>query len=212
MFKGVADRLDCGPCSSAGLIASHFRLNSHRLAAVSFSFQGPSATRKRASSAEAVCSSERALLSVASARECWPSAFRISSSSGSSGNEDRPSGFLVPGPSAFPAMCVCHFLLASCLPPSDRARSRDFLASSSALSHNLSLSVLPSTASCIAGNIRALQRVHRAVERYWRKMLSSRSWQGQVWWKKFQQIKERFPLLRPKLYLPYSELQAIATL
>lgn len=64
----------------------------------------------------------------------------------------------------------------------------------------------------IAGNIRALQRVHRAVERYWRKMLSSRSWQGQVWWKKFQQIKERFPLLRPKLYLPYSELQAIATL
>ena len=30
----------------------------------------------------------------------------------------------------------------------------------------------------IAGNIRALQRVHRAVERYWRKMLSSRSWQG----------------------------------
>src|ERR1700720_43555 len=64
----------------------------------------------------------------------------------------------------------------------------------------------------IAGNIRALQRVHRAVERYWRKMLSSRSWQGQIWWKHFQQIKERFPLLRPKLYLPYSELQAIATL
>ena len=64
----------------------------------------------------------------------------------------------------------------------------------------------------IAGNIRALQRVHRAVEHYWRKMLSSRSWQGQIWWKKFQQIKERFPLLRPKLYLPYSELQAIATL
>ena len=54
----------------------------------------------------------------------------------------------------------------------------------------------------IAGNIRSLQRVHRAVERYWRKMLSSRSWRGQVWWKQFQ-IKERFPLLRPKLYLPY---------
>ena len=61
-------------------------------------------------------------------------------------------------------------------------------------------------------NIRALQRGHRAVERYWRKMLSSRSWQGQIWWKQFQQIKERFPLLRPKLYLPYSELQAIAAL
>jgi len=64
----------------------------------------------------------------------------------------------------------------------------------------------------IDGNIRALQRVHRAVECYWRKMLSGRSWEGQVWWKPFQQIKERFPLERPKLYLPYSELQAIATL
>ena len=64
----------------------------------------------------------------------------------------------------------------------------------------------------IAGNIRALQGVHRAVERYWRRMLSSRSWYGQVWWQPFQQIKERFPLVRPKLYLPYSELQAMATL
>jgi group II intron reverse transcriptase/maturase len=64
----------------------------------------------------------------------------------------------------------------------------------------------------IAGNIRALQRVHRAVERYWRIMLSSRSWKGQVLWKQFQQIKERFPFVRPKLYLPYSQLQAIAVL
>ena len=64
----------------------------------------------------------------------------------------------------------------------------------------------------IAGNIRALQRVHRAVERYWRIMLSGRSWKGNVVWKQFQQIKERFPLVRPKLYLPYSELQALAVL
>jgi RNA-directed DNA polymerase len=63
----------------------------------------------------------------------------------------------------------------------------------------------------IAGNIRALQRVHRAVER-WRIMLSSRSWKGEVLWKQFQKIKERFPLVRPKLYLPYSELQALAVL
>ena len=62
----------------------------------------------------------------------------------------------------------------------------------------------------IAGNIRALRKVHRAVERYWRKMLSSRSWQGTVWWKHFQRIKERFPLLQPKLHLPYGALQALA--
>jgi len=64
----------------------------------------------------------------------------------------------------------------------------------------------------IAGNFRALQRVHRAVECYWRIMLSSRSWKGQVLWKQFQQLKERFPLVRPRLYLPYSELQAVAVL
>jgi hypothetical protein len=64
----------------------------------------------------------------------------------------------------------------------------------------------------IAGNIRALQRVHRAVERYWRKMLSSRSWKGEVRWKAFHRVKAQFPLVRPKLYLPYRELQALASL
>ena len=64
----------------------------------------------------------------------------------------------------------------------------------------------------IGGNFRSLQRVHRAVERYWRKMLSSRSWHGTIYWTHFQRIKEQFPLLRPKLYLPYTELQAIAVL
>src|SRR5580692_11189708 len=64
----------------------------------------------------------------------------------------------------------------------------------------------------IAGNLRALRQVHRAVECYWRKMLSSRSWKGKVWWKQFQQIKARFPLLRPKLYLPYGDLQALVLL
>jgi RNA-directed DNA polymerase len=64
----------------------------------------------------------------------------------------------------------------------------------------------------IAGNIRALQRVHRAVERYWRKMLSSRSWKGVVRWVRFQRIKAQFPLQRPKLRLSYRELQAIALL
>ena len=64
----------------------------------------------------------------------------------------------------------------------------------------------------IAGNFRALQRVHRVVERYWHKMLCSRSWAGSIPWAVFHQIKERLPLLRPKLYLPYRELQALAVL
>jgi group II intron reverse transcriptase/maturase len=65
----------------------------------------------------------------------------------------------------------------------------------------------------VAGNIRGLAKVHRAVERYWFKMLCSRSWAGsRLTWDDFNQIKERTPLLPPKLRLPYRELQALAVL
>src|SRR5690348_2203684 len=64
----------------------------------------------------------------------------------------------------------------------------------------------------IAGNFRSLQKVHRAAERYWHKMLCSRSWAGRITWDMFHQIKQRQPILRPKLYLPYRELQALAVL
>jgi RNA-directed DNA polymerase len=64
----------------------------------------------------------------------------------------------------------------------------------------------------IAGNFQALAKVYRVVERYWHKMLCSRSWKGGVGWTVFHQITAQSPLLRPKLYLPYRELQAIAKL
>jgi RNA-directed DNA polymerase len=64
----------------------------------------------------------------------------------------------------------------------------------------------------IAGNIRALQRVYRVVERYWRKMLRTRSRASRFTWSVFNKIKLRTPLLRPKLRLPYRELQALAVL
>ena len=65
----------------------------------------------------------------------------------------------------------------------------------------------------IAGNIRALFKVYRAVERYWSKMLRSRSRAAsRMTWDAFNQIKQRTPLQRPKLRLPYRELQAHAVL
>ena len=64
----------------------------------------------------------------------------------------------------------------------------------------------------IAGNFRALQKVYRAVERYWHKMLCSRSWKGGITWTVCHRIKAQVPLVRPKLYLPYRELQSIAML
>ena len=64
----------------------------------------------------------------------------------------------------------------------------------------------------IAGNLRALQKAYRAVLHYWHKMLCSRSRKGFVSWAVYQAILQRLPLLRPKLYLPYRELQALAVL
>jgi group II intron reverse transcriptase/maturase len=64
----------------------------------------------------------------------------------------------------------------------------------------------------IAGNLRALQRVYRTVESYWRKMLCSRSRKGFIPWEVFWRIKARYPLQRPKLVLPYRKFQAIAVL
>jgi group II intron reverse transcriptase/maturase len=64
----------------------------------------------------------------------------------------------------------------------------------------------------IAGNLRALQKVHRFVMRYWRKMLSSRSRKGFVTWEVFQGISARYPIQQPKLRLPFQELQLLAVL
>jgi RNA-directed DNA polymerase len=65
----------------------------------------------------------------------------------------------------------------------------------------------------IAGNLRSLAKVYRVVERYWCKMLRSRSWAGRrLTWDGFNQIKARTPLMRPKLRLPYAALQALAVL
>jgi len=64
----------------------------------------------------------------------------------------------------------------------------------------------------IAGNFHALQKVYRFVEHYWRRMLCSRSRSGKIPWQIFHQIKERYPLQRPKLVLPYPRLQQLAVL
>jgi RNA-directed DNA polymerase len=64
----------------------------------------------------------------------------------------------------------------------------------------------------VSGNFRALQRVQRAVERYWHKMLCSRSRKGYITWDVFCRVKKRFPLQRPKIYLPFRVMKAIAVL
>jgi RNA-directed DNA polymerase len=65
----------------------------------------------------------------------------------------------------------------------------------------------------IAGNLRSLLKVYRVAERYWCRMLRSRSRDGgHLTWDDFNQIKERTPIVRPKLRLPYRALHALAVL
>jgi RNA-directed DNA polymerase len=64
----------------------------------------------------------------------------------------------------------------------------------------------------VAGNLGSLQRIYRSIERYWRKMLSSRSQKGKVRWEVFLKIKCTYPLQLPKLSLPYTRLKQFAVL
>jgi RNA-directed DNA polymerase len=64
----------------------------------------------------------------------------------------------------------------------------------------------------VAGNLQSLRKVHRAVERYWHKMLCSRSWKSYMPWEVFVKVKTCFPLRRPRLFLPYARLKSCAVL
>jgi RNA-directed DNA polymerase len=64
----------------------------------------------------------------------------------------------------------------------------------------------------LAGNWRSLHRVYRFVERYWHKMLCSRSWAARLTWEVFHRLRDLFPLQRPTIYLTYREMQACAVL
>ena len=64
----------------------------------------------------------------------------------------------------------------------------------------------------LAGNWRSLHRVYRFVERYWHKMLCSRSWAARITWEVFHHLRDLFPLQRPTISMTYMEMQACAVL
>ncbi len=64
----------------------------------------------------------------------------------------------------------------------------------------------------VGGNFRWLFKIHRFAERYWHKMLSSRSRKSYITWERFQFLKQVFPLQRPKLSVPYMRMKALAVL
>ena len=64
----------------------------------------------------------------------------------------------------------------------------------------------------IGGNYKSLFRIYRLAERYWHRMLCSRSQKSYITWERFNALKQVFPLQRPKLSVPYLKMKALAVL
>lgn len=63
----------------------------------------------------------------------------------------------------------------------------------------------------MGGNYQSLDRIYNHTQKYWRRMLNSRSRKSYVSWDKFELIKKRNPLQKPKLIIPFSKMRAYAT-
>ena len=63
----------------------------------------------------------------------------------------------------------------------------------------------------MAGNMKWLIKVYKEAEKYWRRMLSRRSQKSRTW-EEFLEIKKLFPLMRPKIFIPYNRLKTYAML
>ena len=64
----------------------------------------------------------------------------------------------------------------------------------------------------IAGNWHAIKCFFNFTTRYWRKMLSSRSQNGKLTWENFNKYLQKFPLCKPRIYLPYRNIEMLACL
>lgn len=64
----------------------------------------------------------------------------------------------------------------------------------------------------VGGNFKSLFMIYRLAERYWHKMLCSRSQKSYITWEGFNSLKQVFPLQRPKLSVPYTRMKALAVL
>ena len=64
----------------------------------------------------------------------------------------------------------------------------------------------------MAGNIAALERLHRFVLQNWRRTLSSRSQRGLVNWERYAKILKAFPIREPKIYVTYADIERMASL
>ncbi len=64
----------------------------------------------------------------------------------------------------------------------------------------------------VGGNVKSLFKIYRFTERYWRRMLSSRSQKSYMTWERFQFLRSILPLQRPRIFIPYAEMKSLAVL
>jgi RNA-directed DNA polymerase len=64
----------------------------------------------------------------------------------------------------------------------------------------------------LGGNLGSLRKIHRYAERYWRRMLGSRSQKSHITWERFHFLKGLFPLQQPKLSVPFTRMKSLAVL
>jgi RNA-directed DNA polymerase len=64
----------------------------------------------------------------------------------------------------------------------------------------------------IAGNIEPLVSIYNITKKYWKRMLSSRCDKGYVTWEKLNKLISLFPIVRPKIFIPYSRMKTYAML
>ncbi len=62
----------------------------------------------------------------------------------------------------------------------------------------------------LGGNYKSLHKIYNFAERYWHKMLCSRSWKSYIPWEKFNLLKQVYPLQMPKLHIDYNNMKAYA--
>lgn len=59
----------------------------------------------------------------------------------------------------------------------------------------------------MGGNKGSLFKAYRKTEKFWSKMLCSRSWKSYIDWDKYHEIKKVFPILRPKILISYEKMK-----
>ena len=64
----------------------------------------------------------------------------------------------------------------------------------------------------MGGNYQALAKVYHETRKFLKRMLSSRSWKGNVSWELFDLIMGKIPILRSFIKIPYASFEKYAML